>query len=116
MQGRREIAWVWDDEAARELNRRYLGPHAADDERLRRLLHEELDRLITLREAVRTAEQSISLAEDRAERVARELAEMDRELTESERERQLALEYVGEVDELLPRIASSIDEANAACG
>src|SRR4051794_7183658 len=40
---RRDLAWVWNDEAARELNRRYLDPHAADDGQLHRALHQELE-------------------------------------------------------------------------
>lgn len=112
---RRDIAWVWDDEAARELNRRYLDPHTDDDEELRKSLHEVIEQLSRLSEAISDAEDAIQVAEDRAERVARELGEMDREMTEAERARMLAMSYVDEVDDVLPKIAELLANAENAC-
>lgn len=112
---RRDIAWVWDDDAARELNRRYLDPQAVDDETLRQALHREVDRLEALREAVDAAEVATRLAEDRAERMKYELGEMDREMKECEDACGRAIAYVSEVDGLLPKISDLIDQANRAC-
>jgi DNA repair ATPase RecN len=112
---RRDIAWVWDDEAARELNRRYLDPHAADDAMMREALHREVERLEALRQAVEAAEEATRVAEDRAERMRYELGEMEREMKECEGARGRAIEYVSEADELLPKIADLIEQANRAC-
>src|SRR5215467_3526390 len=61
---RRDIKMVWEDEAARELNGRYLDPHETDDLSMREQMKEQVELMKQAHNQVREAEGIGRQAED----------------------------------------------------
>lgn len=113
---RSDIRAVWDDEAARQLNGRFLEPHRADDDEIRRSLRDQRDTLTRMEASLGIANQACITADDRATEVREALDYVQKEITDAGRAYDLGVAYESDAKARLPMVQACIDRANAACG
>ena len=112
---RKDIQGVWDDDAARDINSRYLNPHETDAREVKASLQKQHTYISEARRFRRHA-----LEEDR--RVADAAQKMRLGLESTEREMSLVFSSHGEAKnlhakalEMLPKIDQLIQSANSTC-
>ena len=112
---RRDVRLVWEDEAAREINSRYLNPHEADDLSLREQIKEQV-------ETLKQAEQKFEVAEDlsrQAEEFSKTVAERNQfarqDLDNAYGSYDVFVQYDADARAKFPAIQQLINRANAAC-
>jgi hypothetical protein len=112
---RKDIRLVWDDEAAREINSRYLNPHESDDVRMSVTLNDQSEHL-------RTAEQHLDLAnslelqiDECAAVVADKLRFANQDLDSSYSDYDQYVHYNAESRAKFPLVRQLISRANSAC-
>jgi hypothetical protein len=112
---RQEIQGFWDDEAARDINMRYLNPHQDDDKGM-------MDGFQGQSNALEEAKVKLSSANEhalQATKLSQEVAEL---LESTQQEVDIAHQFEEQYQEhhsiarsLLPQIAQSITLANSVC-
>src|SRR5689334_16066890 len=112
---RRDVRLVWEDEAAREINSRYLNSHEADDLSLREQIKEQV-------ETLKQAEQKFEVAKDlsrRAEEFSKTVAERNQfarqDLDNAYGSYDVFVQYDADARAKFPAIQQLINRANAAC-
>jgi phosphoglycolate phosphatase-like HAD superfamily hydrolase len=112
---RREIQGLWDDEAARELNLRFLNPHQNDDQQM-------LAGLVGQDNALDGAHQRLDAAQGLAVQVEKLSAETNEQLELCRQDVETCYqlyeqyrEYHSGAHALFPTIEELINRANASC-
>ncbi|OCY13203.1 MAG: hypothetical protein BEV12_01205 [Microcystis aeruginosa CACIAM 03] len=97
---RKDIRGLWQDEAAKTLNRRYLDPHEDDDQKMIEFLQKQVQGLEkTNEELVKAKDYALE-----AERYSQQVEHYDR-----------SIEYYGLTQAELPNIHRLIQQANRSC-
>lgn len=112
---RREIMPVWDDNAAREVDSRYLNSHAADDERLLEQLHSQDESLDQTASQIAVAQEESRRAEEHAVVVTEQLRFAGQDLQGAYGHYDVYARYHAAARGKFPQIVSLIQEANASC-
>ena len=112
---RKDIRPVWDDEAAREINSRYLNPHETDNVRMAEALNEQNEHL-------KAAEQHLELANGLelqiaicAAEVAEKLRFAEQDLDGSYSNYDQFVHNNAEARSKFPVVQQLIAHANSAC-
>lgn len=112
---RREIQPLWDDEASREINSRYLNPHEDDDRQM-------LSELAAQKEALDQTDASLAAARAQAVRADELAAEVRDWLGHTEEETNnsyttydLFVRYNSSAAANFPTIKQLINDANGTC-
>ena len=113
---RREIMPVWDDNAAREVDSRYLNSHAADDERLLEQLHLQDEPLDQSASQMTAAQEEGRRAEEQAVEVMEQLRFANQDLQGAYGHYDVYARYHADARGKFPQVQSLIREANASCG
>jgi hypothetical protein len=112
---RRQVAFIWDDSAARYVNERYLDPHETDDRDLRDALRLQLAALAQA-EASLTAAGAFGME---AERLAAEIEDWLRPAAEEQRvadyQYNLCVKRSRDAQDRLPIIKQLVVQANGTC-
>ncbi|HBB89485.1 MAG TPA: hypothetical protein DC047_17915 [Blastocatellia bacterium] len=112
---RKDIHHVWDDEAAREINSRYLNPHETDSDRMAIGLREQNGHLKTAEQHLELA-NSLELQIDECAAVVEEklrFAEQDMDGSYSNYDQYV--HYNAEARSKFPVVQQLIGRANSAC-
>lgn len=112
---RREIHPVWDDNAAREVDNRYLNSHAADDERLLEQLHLQDESLDQSASQMTMAQEEGRRAEEQAVEMMKQLRFASQDLQGAYGHYDVCVRYHADARGKLPQIQSFIQQANASC-
>jgi hypothetical protein len=113
---RKDIGRFWDDEAAREINSRFLNPHEHDDGLMLREMNEQR-RL--LEQAERELEAAIEFArqvDEYAAAVAEKLRFTEQDMDSAYSSFDVYVHYNSEANSKFPVVRNLINRANAACG
>jgi hypothetical protein len=112
---RKDISHVWEDEAASEINHRYLNPHESDQVRMSLALNEQ-------NETLRAAEQKLDAAsslelqiEECAAVVADRLRFAQQDMDASYSNYDQFVHYNAEARSKFPVVQQLISRANSAC-
>lgn len=112
---RREIQPVWDDNAAREMDSRYLNPHAGDDERMLEQLRQQQASLESSSVQLTTAQENGRRADELATVVIEQLRFTNQDLQGAYGHYDVYARYHAEARSKFPQIQALIREANASC-
>ena len=112
---RRDIRLVWEDEAARELNGRYLNPHEADDLSMREQMKEQVELVKQAHSQVRQAEEFGQQAEDFSKTVCERTQFARQDLDNAYSDYDLYVQYNSDARSKFPVIQQLINRANDAC-
>lgn len=112
---RRDIRLVWDDEAAHEINSRYLNPHDADNGRMAAALNEQLEHLKAAEQHLEKANSLELEIDECAAIVAEKLRFADQDLDSSYSNYDQYVHYKAEALSKFPVIRQLINRANSAC-
>jgi hypothetical protein len=112
---RKDISHVWDDDAARDINGRYLDPHDFEDRRMRTGLTEQQG---LLEQSATTLESATDLALqiDECSAIATEkLRFAEQDMDNSYSAYDLYVHYNSEARSKFPLVRELVNHANAAC-
>ena len=112
---RREIQLVWDDNAAREVDNRYLNPHAGDDERLLEQLHLQDEFLDQSAMQLTAAQEDDQRAAEQAVVAMEQLRFANQDLQGAYGHYDVYARYHADARGKFPQVQSLIREANASC-
>lgn len=112
---RREIRHVWDDEAARAINSRYLAPHEQDEERLRDALNEQSRALESAARELTAADGFARRADECGAVVAEKLRFAEQDMDNAFSNYDLYVRYNSDARSKFSVVSELIDHANAAC-
>jgi len=112
---RRDIRLVWEDEAARELNARYLNPHEIDDLSTREQMKEQVELVKQAQKQVREAEEFGRQAEDFSKTVCERTQFARQDLDSAYSNYDLYVQYNSDARSKFPVIQRLINQANDAC-
>lgn len=112
---RREIEGIWDDNAARELNTRYLHPHQEDDLQMGLSYREQQDKLGQAQLKVTAAQEHEASVERLSSQITDTLDIAEEEMQNAHRGYDLYLSYQAESRSQLPLVQDYIRRANSAC-
>jgi hypothetical protein len=112
---RRDIRVVWEDEAARELNGRYLNPHENDDLSMRAQMKEQVELVQQAHNQVRQAEEFGQQAEDFSKTVCERTQFARQDLDSAYSNYDLYVQYNSDARSKFPVIQRLINQANNAC-
>ena len=112
---RRDIRLVWEDEAARELNGRYLNPHESDDLSMRQQMKEQVELVNQAHNKVREAKEFGQQAEDFAKTVCERTQFARQDLDSAYSNYDLYVQYNSDARSKFPIIQRLINQANDAC-
>ncbi len=112
---RQDVRHVWDDEAAREINSRYLNPHETDNLRMSRALNEQNEQL-------QAAERHLELAgslelkiDECAAIVGEKLRFAEQDIDSSYSNYDQYVHYNAEARSKFPLVQQLIGRANSVC-
>lgn len=112
---RRDIERLWNDEASRAINTRFLNPHEADDKLM-------LAQMSSQHENLKEADAKLQTADQHAQEANRLSLEAAEFLQYSQQEVDTAYQYYEQyrdhhsaARELLPQIQEAINKANSVC-
>lgn len=112
---RREVGVIWDDEASRELNKRYLDPHADDDQAMRESLAQQDAALDQADGSLRSSREHALRAERLALEVSEWLREVEQHLNSAYDYYDLFMRYKTAASERFPVIERLLSDANGSC-
>lgn len=113
---RKDVGRVWDDEAAREVNSRYLNPHEQDDARMRGEMDEQRQLLERAGRELEAAKEFARQADECAAAVAEKLRFAEQDMDSAYSNFDLYVHYNAEANSKFPAVRELIGRANAACG
>jgi hypothetical protein len=113
---RKDVGRVWDDEAAREINSRFLNPHEEDDVRMRGGMSEQRSRLERVGRELEAAEVCAQQVNECAAAVAERLRFAEQDMDSAYSNFDLYVHYNAEANSKFPAVRELIRRANAACG
>lgn len=112
---RGSIRSLWDDDAAREINGRYLNPHEEDAKRLTTTLRAQNDALEQSKAYVLAATEHEGKAKEFAVVVEQSLGFAAQESRQAQIHHDQSLQQAALGKELLPRIYELVQSANTSC-
>ncbi len=112
---RKDIQRVWDDDAARDINRRYLDPHDADAQEMEASLRKQFIAISEAAALRRRAEEEARRATQFAENMVQSLRAVERELPLLFSSFEEATRLHGKGQDLIPIIDQLIQSANTPC-
>jgi hypothetical protein len=113
---RKDCQVKWDDEAAREINNRYLDPHATEDEQMILALNQQETALDNLQVHLVSMETFSQQVEENAELFAEQLTTIERDINSSFKFNDTFAHYNSEAKSVFPNVQRLIDQANTICG
>ena len=112
---RKDIRGLWQDEAAKTLNRRYLDPHEDDDQKMIEFLQKQVQGLEkTNKELVKAKDYALE-AERYSQQVEHFLEREKQEVKQAYYSYDRSIEYYGLTQAELPNIHRLIQQANRSC-
>jgi exonuclease VII small subunit len=112
---RKDIRHVWDDEAARGINSRYLDPHEQDDERMRGALNEQSQSLESAARDLEAADELAQRADEYAAVATERLRFAEQDMDNAYSHYDLYVRYNSDARSKFPLVHELIDHANASC-
>lgn len=112
---RGSIRGLWDDDAAREINARFLNPHQEDARRISTALQAQNDALEQSKAHVQTAVEHEGKAKEFAVVVKRSLEYAAEETRRAQNHHDQSLQQAALGRDLLPQIHELIQSANSSC-
>lgn len=112
---RQEIRGIWDDDAAQEINRRYLNPHEDDNNEILESFTQQQTALDEMQEDLRKADEQALLAEEQARGVDEALTMVQQETDNAHARHSQHLEHHATARDIIPTIYSLIEKANTSC-
>jgi hypothetical protein len=112
---RNDIRRVWDDEAAHQINSRYLNPHEADNVRMTAGLNEQSELLKTAEQHLEFAKSLEWQIDECAAMVTEKLRFAEQDLDGSYSNYDRYVHYNAEACSRFPLVQQLIDRANLAC-
>jgi hypothetical protein len=112
---RRDIRIVWDDEAAREINGRYLNSHETDDLSMREEMKEQAELLSEAGIKLEAASEFGKQVEDFSKIVSERMQFARQDLDNAYNNYDLFVQYNSDARSKFPIIQQFIDRANASC-
>jgi hypothetical protein len=112
---RNDIRAVWDDEAAREINSRYLNPHEIDGVRMAVALNDQSEHLKTAEEHLKLAASLELQIDEFAAIVAEKLRFVEQDMDTSYSNYDQYVHYNAESRSKFPLVRQLIGRANSAC-
>jgi len=112
---RREIQGFWDDEAAREMNVRYLNPHEDDDTQMTTGLDGQQNALQEAQVKLTSASEHALRAEKLSVEVLEQLELAEQDVSIAYQFYEQYRDYHSHARSFLPEIEKLIAEANSVC-
>ena len=112
---RRDISVVWEDEAAREINSRYLNPHETDALSMRAELQEQSELLKQAEHKLQAARKFRQQADNLSKIVAERSQFARQDLDNAYSSYDVFVQYNADARSKLPTIQQLINRANSAC-
>lgn len=112
---RRDIGLLWRDEAAREINSRYLNLHESDDSHLQTALNGQRELLQQAGEKLKATKVFAQQLEECAAVVAEKLLFAEQDMENAHSNYDLYIRYNSDARAKFPLVQELIDHANAAC-
>lgn len=112
---RKDVGRVWDDEAAREINSRFLNPHEEDDVRMRSEMNEQRQLLERAGRELESAREFAQQADECAAAVAEKLQFAEQDMDSAYSSFDLYVHYNAEANSKFPAVRELIHRANASC-
>lgn len=113
---RKDVGRVWDDEAAREINSRFLNLHEQDDALMRSEMNEQGQLLERAGRELESAKEFAQLADECAAAAAEKLRFAEQDMDSAYSNFDLYVHYNAEANSKFPAVQELIRRANAACG
>jgi hypothetical protein len=113
---RKEVGHIWNDEAAREINSRFLNPHEQDDDLMRHELGEQETLLERAGRELESAKVFAQQVEECAAAVAERLRFAEQDMDSAYSNYDLYINYNAEAVAKFPAVEELIRRANASCG
>lgn len=112
---RRDIRVVWEDEAAREINSRYLNPHEVDALSMRDELQEQAELLQQADQKLDAAKEFSRQADNLSIAVAERNQFARQDLDNAYSSYDVFLQYNADARSKLPAVQQLINKANSSC-
>ena len=112
---RKDISHVWDDEAAREINSRYLNLHEQDDHRMRIAMNEQCELLEQGQEQLEATKDLALQVDEGSAVVTEKLRFAEQDLNNSYSNFDLYVHYNSEACSRFPLVQELLSHANSAC-
>lgn len=112
---RQDIRNVWDDEAAKIINSRYLNPHEEDDQQMLTFLERQKQSLEKAAAELVKAQDYALTSDSYSQQVSHFLAIEQQEVKQAYHSYNLSLEYHAATQSELPKIEQLIHQADHAC-
>lgn len=113
---RRDICHVWNDEAAREINSRYLNPHESDVSRMQTALNKQKELLEQASQKLESTRELAQRIEECAVVIAEKLRFVEQDMDNAYSNYDLYVQYNSDARSKFPLVQELISHANAACG
>jgi hypothetical protein len=113
---RKDKRGVWNDEAAREINSRYLNPHEIDSQQMLAALEQQKRALDQTDARLGAAQADAQQADAYAMVVIDKLKFVEQDITNAFSLYDLFVQYNSDARSKLPRVYELIHYANNACG
>lgn len=113
---RRDISHVWNDEAAREINSRYLNQHETDVSHLQTALNEQRELLQQAGQKLESTKEIAQQLEECAAVVTEKLLFAEQDMENAYSNYDLYIQYNSDARSKFPLVQELISHANAACG
>lgn len=112
---RRDISHVWNDEAAREINSRYLNPHEGDNSRMQTALNKQKELLEQASQKLESTKEFAQQIEECAAVVTEKLRFVEQDMDNAYSNYDLYVQYNSDARSKFPLVQELISHANAAC-
>jgi hypothetical protein len=112
---RKDIGQVWVDDAAREINGRYLDPLESDDHRMRTAMNEQSEHLEQAGRQLESANDFALQIDECSKVVTEKLRFAEQDMGNSYSKYDLYVHYNAEARSKFPLVRELIDHANSAC-
>ena len=112
---RKDIKGIWHDDAARDINRKYLDPHESDAQEVQSALQKQyvyVAEASKFRHQALTAERRVS---DLVDKMTRSLNATDKEMTLVYSSYEESRELHNRAKDILPKVDQLIQSANSSC-
>jgi len=112
---RKDIRTVWNDEAARDVNDRYLDPQEFEDDRMKTALGEQRELLEHAAQTLDSTTDLTLLIDECSAFVTEKLQFAEQDMDNSYSDFDQYVHYNSEARSKFPLVLELIDHANAAC-
>lgn len=112
---RKDITQVWSDEAAREINTRYLNSQESDESQMISALNKQRDLLDQATQKRELSQEQTSKVEEYAATVSENVKFATQELDSAYSNYDMYIQYNSDARAKFPRIEQLINNANSAC-